>query len=70
MAWLVIAALAAVYLLVRFVQIIHFIISRFALNPAIPLPIKVAALVAVVLVIWGIRRSWKWYLRRPGHTSW
>ena len=66
MVWIIIAILAGMYLAVRFIQITQFVVTRFLFNPALPLPIKVVSLAVVVAVIWGIRKWWRWYLKKPG----
>ncbi|MBI4202163.1 MAG: hypothetical protein HY532_03490 [Chloroflexi bacterium] len=64
MGWVIIGILAVVYLLIRFVQMGHFIVVRFFLNSAIALSIKAVAVVLIVLAIWGIWRWWRWYLHK------
>ena len=60
MIWWVVIALAALYLLIRFVQMGHFFVTRFLLAPAIPLPVKVA----VLLVMGGtVLATWLWWKR-------
>ncbi|MBI4339325.1 MAG: hypothetical protein HY680_05165 [Chloroflexi bacterium] len=69
MLWLIVAVLAAIYLLFRFVQMTQFVLTRFFFNPAIPLPLKIACLVLLVPVAWGVRRWWRWYSNKPGPSQ-
>jgi len=66
MPWLIIAILAAIYLVIRFIQIGQFIFARFFFNPAIPIPVKFVTIVLVVLAVWGFHKWWRWYFKRPG----
>ena len=61
MIWWVVAVLAAVYLAIRLVQMVHFFVTRFLLNPSIPLPAKVVVLLAMAGMLLG---GWLWWQRR------
>lgn len=64
MGWLIIGILAAIYLIFRLVQMTSFVVSHFFLNPNVPSPAKVAAFVLLPVLIWGMRRWWKWYFKK------
>ena len=61
MGWLIVAFFAGIYLLVRFIQMTHFVIVRFFFNPVIPIPIKLAAVAVVIALLWVIQKGWRWY---------
>ena len=60
MIWWAVIALAALYLLLRLVQMTHFFVTRFLLAPAIPLPLKVVVLLAMGAMALG---AWVWVKR-------
>lgn len=64
MGWLIVGVLAAIYLLIRFVQMTHFLFVRFLFNPVIPTSVKMMFLAAIPLAAWGVWRWWRWYFKR------
>ena len=65
MGWVIVAFFAGIYLLVRFIQMTHFVIVHFFFNPVIPIPIKLAFVAVVVALLWVIKKGWRWYFGKP-----
>lgn len=61
MIWWIVATLAAIYLLLRLVQMAYWFVTRFLLAAAIPLPVKVVVLLAMAGLGGG---TWLWLRRR------
>ncbi|MBI2172291.1 MAG: hypothetical protein HYU30_09825 [Chloroflexi bacterium] len=64
MAWLIVGVLAAVYLVIRFMQMTRFFFARFLFNPVIPTSAKVVVLGIILLAAWGVWQWWRWYFKR------
>ena len=63
MAWWLIILLAALYLILRMMQMTYWFVTRFLLAPAIPWPVKALTLLAMAGMTVG---TWLWWKRRIG----
>ena len=63
MVWWIVVLLAALYLLLRFVQMTHFFVTQFLLASVIPLPVKVVVLLGIGGMVLGARLWWKRHTR-------